>query len=124
MNKKTFLAIDKEGMKDLSGSKFVVSFIASLNPGAAGYAEAADKMIKAVEEEKGFIAAYSARNEEGIGITLSYWSSVDAIAQWKANKTHKAIQTRGKNEWYDWYQLQVCEIVRTNEGGRLLALVS
>jgi len=122
MNKKSVIN-DSQGMLDLSKSKFVVSFISLLNPGAVGYVEAADKMIKAVEEEDGFIAAYSARNEGGVGITLSYWSSVESIAQWKANKAHKVIQTRGKNEWYDWYQLQVCEIVRSNDGGRSMAFV-
>jgi len=115
MNKKSFLS-GKQGMQDLSRAKFIVSFISLLNSEAAGYAQAADKMVKAVEKEAGFVAVYSARNKEGVGITVSYWSSVEAIAQWKANKAHKVIQAKGKSEWYDWYQLQVCEIVRSGAG--------
>jgi len=104
--------------QDLTGANFIVSFISVLPKNAPGYAKAADQMMTAVKHQQGFVGVYSARDEDGIGITLSYWSSLDAIIQWKANKAHSAIQQRGKSEWYDWYQLQVCEILRIADGER------
>ncbi len=114
--KDTNILRDTKGIQELSRANFVVTFISLLNTNADGYEAAADKMIKAVEKEKGFVAVYSVRNEVGVGITVSYWSSLEAIAQWKADNAHTVIQKKGKNEWYDWYQLQVCEIVRSSDG--------
>ena len=101
------------GKKDLSQAKYIVSFISLMSTNTQGYARAADQMMNAVQSQSGFIAAYSARNEEGVGITNSYWSSLEAIKGWKADKAHQAIQNKGKTQWYQWYQLQVCEIVKS-----------
>lgn len=98
---------------DLSKAKFLVSFISLMAPDANGYSQAAEKMMQAVQSAPGFIAVYSAREEAGIGITNSYWRSLEAIADWKADSTHQKIQNKGKTHWYDWYQLQVCEIIRS-----------
>ncbi len=100
------------GKQDLSKAKYIVSFISLMSPDTKGYARAADHMMEAVQSQPGFIGVYTARNEEGIGITNSYWSSLDAIKGWKADKAHQAIQNKGKTVWYQWYQLQVCEIVK------------
>jgi len=107
--------------ENLSKAKYIVSFISVLSPSSAGYDKAADQMMQAVQNQIGFVAVYSARDNNGVGITLSYWTNLDAISSWKNNNTHQAIQRKGKTQWYDWYQLQVSEIVRTNEGGQLLA---
>jgi heme-degrading monooxygenase HmoA len=98
--------------QDLSKAKYIVSFISLMSAETKGYAQAADQMMSAVQSQPGFIAAYSARNEEGVGITNSYWSSLEAIAAWRADGPHQAIQNKGKTVWYQWYQLQVCEIVK------------
>ncbi len=100
-------------MQDISEAKYIVSFISLMSPDTKGYAQAADKMMDAVQSQPGFIAVYSARNEDGIGITNSYWSSLEAIKDWKADRAHSAIQEKGKAVWYQWYQLQICEIVRS-----------
>jgi len=101
------------GKQDISQAKYIVSFISLISPNAIGYSRAADQMMAAVQSQSGFIAAYSARSEEGVGITNSYWLSLDAIKDWKADKAHQAIQKKGKEDWYQWYQLQVCEIVKS-----------
>ena len=105
-------------MQDLTDAKFMVAFISVLPKDAPGYSKAAEQMMSAVKQQQGFVGVYSAREFDGVGITLSYWSCLDAITQWKANKAHSAIQQKGKLEWYDWYQLQVCEVLRTADGER------
>lgn len=100
---------------DLSKANYVVVFESLLSPNDKGYAEAGEAMMQAVEKEPGFVAAYSARDNNGVGITNSYWTSLEAISHWKNNKAHQAVQEKGKKQWYDWYQLQVCEILRRYE---------
>jgi len=103
------------GKQDLSKAKYLVSFISAKSQDAVGYAQAAEQMIKAVQSQAGFVAAYSARDQGGVGITNSYWTSVDAISDWKKDKAHTIVQERGKKHWYQWYQVQVSEIVRVYE---------
>lgn len=105
--------ITEFGKQDLSKAKYIVSFISVMSQDSIGYARAADQMMEAVKSQPGFIAVYSARDEKGVGITNSYWSSLQAIADWKADKAHQAIQKKGKSDWYEWYQLQVCEIIKS-----------
>ena len=107
--------------ENLSRAKYIVSFISVLSPDSTGYEDAANQMMETVQNQLGFVAAYSARNADGVGITISYWTNLEAVTGWKKNKAHQAIQKKGKNQWYDWYQLQVSEIVRGNEGGLLQA---
>jgi len=103
------------GKQNLSDAKYIVSFISLKSENTKGYAQAADQMMQAVQSQQGFVAAYSAREEDGVGITNSYWSSLDAISEWKKDQAHQAIQNQGKKHWYQWYQVQVSEIVRHYE---------
>jgi heme-degrading monooxygenase HmoA len=41
----------------------------------------ADEMVKLASVQPGFLGVESAR--EGVGITLSYWDSLEAIQKWK-----------------------------------------
>ena len=47
----------------------------------------ADKMVELAKKQPGFLGVESARNE--VGITVSYWKSLEAIQMWKANMDHK-----------------------------------
>ena len=62
------------------------------------------------ENQKGFLGIESARND--IGITVSYWESLEAIAQWKANTEHLHAQKLGKSKWYESYRVRICKVER------------
>ncbi len=44
-----------------------------------GYKEMAELMLELAREQEGFLGVKSARNE--LGITVSYWSSLESIAK-------------------------------------------
>ena len=56
----------------------------------------ADRMKELTTEQPGFLGIESARNADGIGITVCYWDSVEAIKNWKANNEHQYAQEMGK----------------------------
>ena len=60
---------------------YAVIFISTLNKEAQkvqpNYAEVAKKMLEFVKKEDGFLGMDSARSE--LGITVSYWSTLEAI---------------------------------------------
>ena len=60
--------------------------------------------------QEGFLGVDSARNE--VGITVSYWKSLDAIAQWKQHADHRIAQQKGRSDLYQWYHVRICKVER------------
>ena len=78
-----------------------------------GYTQMAEKMVELASQQPGFLGVESVRGADGFGITVSYWTSEEAIAAWKANSEHLAAQEKGKQKWYEHYELRVAEVKRT-----------
>ena len=49
---------------------------------------------------------------ERLGITVSYWESLEAISAWKQNSAHLIAQQQGRNLWYDSYMTRICRVER------------
>ena len=77
-----------------------------------GYGQMAERMVKLAAQQPGFLGVESARDAGGLGITVSYWESEDAIARRKANAEHQVAQAAGKKTWYSDYQLRVARVER------------
>jgi len=75
-----------------------------------GYSEMASKMEHLAKQQNGFIGIESAR--EGVGITVSYWDSLDAIKHWKQQSKHLQAQHKGMADWYNWYHVRICKVER------------
>ncbi|MEX6633853.1 antibiotic biosynthesis monooxygenase family protein [Hyphococcus lacteus] len=61
----------------------------------------------------GFLGVESARNDDGFGITVSYWETEAAIANWKKNVDHIEAQRLGRSDWYKDYSVRVTKVERT-----------
>lgn len=71
-----------------------------------GYEKMAQKMEELAKEQPGYLGMDFARNE--VGITISYWESLEAIAGWKTHMEHQKAQKLGIEQWYDSYTLRIC----------------
>jgi heme-degrading monooxygenase HmoA len=80
--------------------------------GDRGYAQMAERLMGIAAEQPGFLGADSARGADGVGITVSYWSSEEAIAAWRAHADHRPAQDTGKRLWYGDYQVRVAKVER------------
>jgi len=89
---------------------YTVIFTSLLSENTKGYNEMAVKMETLAKKQPGFLGIESAREE--LGITVSYWESLDAIKKWKANVDHLAAQKLGKEQWYSWYKVRICKVER------------
>ena len=76
----------------------------------AAYAAAAERMEELAREQPGFLGVESAR--EGLGITVSYWASLEAIAAWKRHAEHLAAQAGGRSGWYAAYETRIAKVER------------
>ena len=77
-----------------------------------GYAATAKRMSELAREQPGFLGEESARGDDGLGITISYWSSEEAIRHWRQNSEHVLAQQTGRTRWYAKYDLRVARVER------------
>ncbi len=81
--------------------------------GDHGYAVMGARMQELAREQPGYLGYESARDESGLGITVSYWVD-DASAQaWKQVHEHAVAQQRGQDTWYSDYQVRVATVHRS-----------
>lgn len=77
-----------------------------------GYGVTADRMAELAAAQPGFLGIESARGADGVGITVSYWESLDAIRQWREHAEHRIAQELGRAKWYANFRLRVCRVER------------
>lgn len=94
---------------------YAVIFTSTLNENQTGYSEMAEKMENLAKQQNGYLGIDSARND--IGMTISYWESLEAIKNWKQQSEHIQAQLKGREEWYRWYNVRVCKVEREYEFG-------
>ncbi|MGZ3739731.1 MAG: antibiotic biosynthesis monooxygenase family protein [Bdellovibrionota bacterium] len=90
---------------------FAVIFTSELTASdASGYEPTATRMAELARQQPGFVGFDSARGNDRLGITVSYWSSLESIRAWKAVAEHREAQARGRREWYPQYRVRVAEV--------------
>lgn len=89
---------------------YAVIFTSTRTDGDNGYEQMAQVMFDLATKQPGFLGLESAR--DGLGITVSYWDSVEAIKAWQRNSSHLIAQQRGRAEWYQAYKVRVCRVER------------
>jgi heme-degrading monooxygenase HmoA len=88
---------------------YAVIFTSLRTEGDSGYADVARRMLDLARAQPGFLGFESVR--AGLGISVSYWQSLEAIAAWKENAEHRLVQGRAR-EWYRAFRVRVCRVER------------
>ena len=78
-----------------------------------GYAETAEEMARLAEAQEGYLGHESVRDE--LGITISYWTNLEAIRSWKQQTDHLLAQRMGRDKWYSAYKTRICLVERDYE---------
>ncbi|MBX9927358.1 MAG: antibiotic biosynthesis monooxygenase [Gemmatimonadaceae bacterium] len=91
---------------------YAVVFTSQRTDGEQGHGATAERMVELARAREGFLGVESARDAEGLGITVSYWSSLEAIRAWKADTEHLDAQASGRRAWYERYEVRICRVER------------
>ena len=89
---------------------YAVIFTSHRTEGDNDYGAMADKMVDLASKQPGFLGIEAAREE--VGITVSYWSDIESIKNWKAHVEHKEAQKIGRKNWYSEYKVRVSKVER------------
>lgn len=99
-------------MQDRKG-QIAVIFVSRRTPAdEAGYAEAAEAMAALATRQPGYRGIDSARDADGLGITVSYWADEAAAIAWRDQPEHATIREAGRARWYEWYGMTIATVDR------------
>ena len=89
---------------------YAVIFTSLQTDDLQGYDEAAARMAELAAAMPGYLGFEAAR--DGIGITVSYWIDLEAVAGWKREAEHLAAQGNGRRRWYSHYATRIARVER------------
>lgn len=75
-----------------------------------GYQEMAEEMVRLATLQPGYLGHESVRDT--LGITISYWESMEAIKHWKMQSDHLLAQKFGREKWYSAYSTRIAKVER------------
>ncbi|MBX2959049.1 MAG: antibiotic biosynthesis monooxygenase [Flavobacteriales bacterium] len=78
-----------------------------------GYDEMAERMVELAQQQPGFLGVESARNE--IGITVSYWTDLTSIKNWREHAEHTIAREKGRSDWYKAFKTRIAKVERDYE---------
>jgi heme-degrading monooxygenase HmoA len=98
----------------------VVLFRSKLVPTASndGYDEMANEMDDLARTMPGFIDVKSFKAEDGERLTVVWWQDEETLRAWREQARHRVAQRTGRERWYEYYKLDVAEVIRTNNFDR------
>ena len=83
----------------------------------AMYGLTSERMIELAQQQPGFLGLESVREDNGLGITVSYWRDREAIAAWGDHAEHRVAQALGRKEFYSWFQLRIAKVTEERSFG-------
>ena len=89
---------------------YAVIFTSQRSGDDDGYAQMAKKMGGLASQQPGFLGMESVT--QTLGITVSYWSDLDSIRQWKQNAEHRIAQALGRDKWYSGFKTRIARVER------------
>ncbi len=95
---------------------YAVIFTSTRTTVEEGYDAMAERMLELAAQQPGFLGVESTRGADGLGITVSYWTSEDAIRAWHDHAEHRVAQLTGRGKWYQHFETRVARVERAYSG--------
>ncbi len=92
----------------------IVLFRSRLTPEAGDdYAAMADEMLARARSMRGFIDFKSFKAADGERLSVIHWESQETMRVWSDDLRHMVAQRLGRERWYDYFHVEVADIVRS-----------
>ena len=106
---------DHEPVNGEGGRHVVTVFRSRLRPDAGPeYAAWAARMLEIARGMPGFVDFKTFQAEDGERVSVIAFDSLEAQRAWGEHPEHRAAQRLGRERFYDSYDIQVAEVVRTS----------
>ena len=100
----------KGSLSDMDQHKIVIfrSRKTGLQPEA--YNQVAAQMSQLVTTIPGYVDHKTFHHTDGETVTLGEFNSLDAVHAWGNHPEHRSAQSLGQQQWYESYELTICDI--------------
>jgi heme-degrading monooxygenase HmoA len=92
----------------------IVLFRSKLVNAPDGYAEMAQEMEDLARTMPGFVDVKAFKAEDGERLTVVWWRDEATLKGWREQARHRVAQRMGREQWYQYYTLEVAEVIRAN----------
>jgi heme-degrading monooxygenase HmoA len=91
----------------------IVLFRSRLTTAAgADYGAMADAMLARARTMPGFVSFKHYDAEDGERLAIIHWESEPTMRAWAEDVRHREAQRLGRERWYQWFAIEVAEVVR------------
>lgn len=77
------------------------------------------EMESLVRQNPGFIDVKSFKSEDGERLTVVWWRDEESLRQWREHMRHREAQKTGRAKWYEYYKMEVANVIRTSDFERV-----
>src|SRR6476619_1648288 len=92
----------------------IVLFRSKLVDAPEGYAEMAQEMLDLAKTMPGFVDVKAYKADDGERLTVVWWQDEETLKGWREQVRHRLAQRLGREKWYEYYKLEVAQVVRQN----------
>jgi heme-degrading monooxygenase HmoA len=92
----------------------IVLFRSKLVDAPDGYGEMAQEMEDLARTMPGFVDVKAFKAEDGERLTVVWWQDEATLKSWREQVRHRVAQRLGREKWYQYYKLEVAEVLRAN----------
>ncbi len=84
------------------------------------YGDLAVEMVRLAGEVDGFVEYKVFTAPDGERVSLAVFESAEAEGAWRDHAAHRDAQRRGREAFYERYDVSVCEVVRQRSWSRVI----
>lgn len=93
----------------------VILFRSKLTDAAGDdYARMSDEMEAHARTFPGFVDVKGFKAEDGERLTVVWWQDEETLRAWATDARHRVAQATGRQRWYEYYKMDVAQIVRVS----------
>jgi heme-degrading monooxygenase HmoA len=74
-----------------------------------------ERMLHEVSGMPGFISVKDFATDDGEGVAVAEFESLESLDAWRAHPEHRLAQRRGREELFSEYRILVCGLIRMTE---------
>lgn len=79
-----------------------------------GYEKMALETFNAARGMPGFVSFKTFTADDGERVAIVEFESLETQQAWREHALHRRAQQGGREQWYAWYDIKVCEVVRAH----------
>jgi heme-degrading monooxygenase HmoA len=90
----------------------IVLFRSKLVANPEGYEAMSDEMYVLARTMPGFIDVKSYTADDGERLTVVWWEDAETLKHWREQVRHRVAQRQGRQQWYEYYRMEVADVTR------------